>query len=134
MNPEKIGPLYEELSDHFEVPMLEWEVLPKPKISKKQVNQIVSENNQLPLGRFLAKMEKKLPLGVIITNIEEEDDIDFEKKTRIIARNLELISYTARFIEDPTPRIVFLGVPTLKTVMHEFMHYLVYCVRKEKKE
>lgn len=133
MNPEKIGPLYEELSDHFEVLMLEWEVLPKPKISKKQVNQIVSENNQLPLGRFLAKMEKELPLGVLINSVEEDENVDFEKKKRITVRKLEIYRELGRFLKDPTSRIVFFGVPTLSTVMHEFMHYLVYCT-KEKKE
>lgn len=128
MNPKKIGPLYKELSEHFDVPMIDWEILPKPE--KKQINRFILENRELPGFKFHAKMEE-LPLGVIITSIEEEDAIDLEKKVRITKRNVNLVREEGRFIKEPTPKIVFFGAPTLKTVMHEFMHYLVYCAKKK---
>ena len=130
MNPRKIEPLYKELSKHFAVPMAQWKILPKPKISKKQIEQFISENCELPLGKFLAKMEE-LPLGIVVTSMEEEDSIDPEKKKRTIVRKLSLNREIGRFVKEPIARIVFLGTPTLKTVMHEFMHYLTYCAREE---
>jgi hypothetical protein len=94
MNPEKIGPLYEDLSEHFEVPMIEWKILPKPNIQTKFQKTVKTSSG-------------------------------------IQVRRLWVTDAKGHFIDEPTPRIVFYGVPTLDTVMHEFMHYLVYCTKKK---
>ena len=91
MNPEKIGPLYEGLSKHFEVPMIEWKIFPK------RLTRTVSTKKPLPY---------------------------LEIKSKIVT------DFRGRFILEPSPKIVFYGVPTLEIVMHEFMHYLVCYTKK----
>jgi len=107
MNPKEIGSLYEDLSEHFEVPMPEWKILTRSKITKKQINQLVQENRELLLGKFLAKMEELLPPDVVINVIHEENDIDIEKEQETTIRKLEFGMVKGRFLEEPTPKIVF---------------------------
>jgi hypothetical protein len=38
-------------------------------------------------------------------------------------------SFDGMFLKEPQPVILFFLRPTLTTAMHEFMHYLVYCVK-----
>jgi len=38
-------------------------------------------------------------------------------------------SMLGAFLKEPKPMIVFFLRPTLETATHEFMHYLVYCVK-----
>ena len=73
-------------------------------------------NNQL-------KHVNQIPLGVALTAIDQND----------LDTTYHLAIEEGRFIEEPLPKIVFFGIPTLKCVTHEFMHYLVYCTEKEKR-